>query len=156
MPVITRRSLRTYLRPINLFVFLQILIICFVGCYKITFKVEDAPRTIFNDGVITGIPGFDSAMQTQEEKALYPPVNVALAMDIFYIEWYATFGDPGSIVADNLNHMFIEWTEEKDFCECFYCWRQVCQKRCCEWLDIQKKLYMGVYEAKRKTTLCHI
>ena len=113
MPVITRRSLRTYLRPINLFVFLQILIICFVGCYKITFKVEDAPRTIFNDGVITGIPGFDSAMQTQEERALYPPVNVALAMDIFYIEWYATFGDPGSIVADNLNHMFIEWTEEK-------------------------------------------
>jgi len=108
-----KRLLKTCLKPINLFVFLQILLICLVGCYKVTFKIEDATKTIFNSGIVIGIPGFDSAMQTQEERDLYPPINVSLAMDVFYIEWYATFGDAGNIVADNLEHMFIEWTETK-------------------------------------------
>jgi len=79
----------------------------------ITCKVEDTSKTIFNGGIIVGIPGFDSAMQTQEDRTLFLPIDVSLAMDIFYIEWYATFGDPGNIVAKNLEYMFIEWTAGK-------------------------------------------
>jgi len=108
-----KRLSKTYLRPINLFAFLQILMICLIGCYKITFKIEDASKTVFSDGIVIGIPGFASAMQTQEERELYPPIDVSLAMDVFYIEWYATFGDAGNIVGDNLEHMFVEWTEAK-------------------------------------------
>ena len=93
-----KRLSKTYLRPINLFAFLQILMICLIGCYKITFKIEDASKTVFSDGIVIGIPGFASAMQTQEERELYPPIDVSLAMDVFYIEWYATFGDAGNIV----------------------------------------------------------
>ncbi len=113
MNITTRKLLKTYLRPINLFVFLQILLVCLVGCYNITFKVEDASKTIFNDGIIVDIPGFDGARQTQEDRTLFLPIDVSLAMDVFYIEWYATFGDPGNIVASNLEHLFIEWTAEK-------------------------------------------
>lgn len=110
-----KKLLKICLKPINILAILQVLLIGIVGCYKLTFdiKVEEIRGNLFSNNIIISIPGFEEALQSQEKRKLFPPIDVSMAMDIFYIEWYATFGDYRNIIEKNLNSMFIEWTDAK-------------------------------------------
>ena len=97
-----------FISPIVMFLLLA-------GCIKLTIDLERGyigiPSSTSYE--LSRIPGYERALQSQENFDYYRPNDVSMAMDAFYIEWCVMFGDYGSLVQDNLDHIFIEWTEHK-------------------------------------------
>jgi hypothetical protein len=61
---------------------------------------------------LTRIPGWKYAYQKQEQCNFPNPGEVSVALQIFYVSWYETFGDRADAVYENLNNIIVEWRED--------------------------------------------
>lgn len=89
-----------------------------LGCFTISSKLHlfnklDGTYECVTPSEMTRIPGFQFTYQKQDNCKLYPKEKVAIALNLFYLYWYAEFGDRADAVLKNLNNLIIEYRVEK-------------------------------------------
>ena len=89
-----------------------------LGCFAISSKMHiwnriDGTYDCVTPSDFTRIPGFKFTYQKQDNCKLYPKEAVSIGLNVFYLYWYAAFGDTADAVLSNLNNLIIEWRIEK-------------------------------------------
>lgn len=64
------------------------------------------------DKQLVKLPGWENAWHVTPECSTADPIQVSIAMKIFYMHWLDMFGDPLNLIKKNLHKMMILWGEK--------------------------------------------
>lgn len=79
-----------------------------------TFNVVEVnllPKKCRKTRMFHKVPGYRDTLQWAENCNYFDPYHTSLALSVFYIHWYSSFGDLDDSVRLAINEMNIYWTE---------------------------------------------